>query len=1223
MKFSNRLSIKSMVACSTFERQSSHLLHKKPSRKGGMTGIWAVCLLATALVGFSGFEPAQAQTVNIHDIDMEAVKMPDDLYAYRIVSYTINGGEDLVGKVYSDKPSIPGPTIILNEGDRANVSLTNRACEDNFVNGPTSPLDALVGPLPTYSETSLVGIHVHGVHYDISDDASYARGNMATNSAASCNQTIEYVWLASPGTAGVWPYHDHTFAHNEVGGEELGLFGTLIINSQNGTANGLVSTDGTVTNVNVSEIDKEFILWMVSSEALGTSIFYGNEIDYSVTDYSGSDGWRETALWTNPNLITTEGGIYRVHVLGLGDETHAFHLHGHRWTEDIHGSALVENIIDVKEIAPLQRHTFLITASDNGGADQTSGMEGWMYHCHVLDHMKAGMGGMMMVLPGSDNLPIVGATFTLSDEPGLWIKTLDAGVADQLDNYLANTIGLPIDAKDGTGYPLSYVSDALDAAVPGAGTHFSGSEGRSLAVINPGETVNFGMKDSQTKHTITTLIYPSDAKQIGGNGNLRAAGLGHFDHQLGVRGSTLLIDTDGSPVGLETPGLYVFVCKIHPYMLGAVVVDDPTTNLYIAGDPNLPFPLLDLSDSLTILTRTGNVDPAALDFPTKVPPTHDLALTLLKTFYVITDPNNWKDYTLQSWDVALPPVLVTTNTEDIVAALAYDTPTTLAAATKLGLTASNEGTPSTILGLALDSSTPFTDADRQVPSNVGIGEVWVNTQFERTVAKNYDGTSQDKPGTITVVDANDWSVERKVALPEINMNNPHNMWSDVKNDVIYQTQWFGSDMAIIDRESGELITEVYTGQSPSHVITAPNTDKIYIAVNGEETVNEFDSTTYEMTRQISTGFRSHPHGHWASSSGQYIVTPDFIGLKSSIIDLNSNTVTSANKPLYGPIAIGFKGDESVYYTSDFLGNSMTAIDPANGQVLGHIDLLEWGLIGLPIQNPVSPDDKWMVVALTLGAKVAVIDLTNDPGEIVAVLDCDPGCHGVQWGAQDGGGYLAYVSSKFSNALIVVDPKEGHNAAVVGKVILTEEFETTLDDPVTHYAGMGGQGVLAVPNVYAGWIQNTVDVCGDTSNPCSSEIVRYLNKLNSDQKDPMVSIGPRYATVTGTVFLDVNGNGVMDPGEAGIPDWQMVAIEITNQDMPHYTTTNASGMYSLLINPSSTTLVQTTESFDGYTITTGNFYSYIDSTAGQTITFNIGLQMSEPISDDMIIPPLDN
>ena len=1070
----------------------------------------AVATIAVASLGFAWETPissespvlAEADMGDTHEIEMEAVKMPDGMYAYRMVSYTINQGQELVGKMYDGKPSIPGPTIILTEGDHASVSLTNNACGDDFVAGPPSPLDALVGPLPTYSETSLLGIHVHGVHYDITDDASYARMNMAENAAAACGGTVEYSWTASPGTAGTWPYHDHTFNVNEVGSEELGLFGTLVVNPHDGGVNGLVSETGQITEVGLDEIDKEFILWMVSTDVLGTRIFYGSEVDYSVVDYSGTMGWRETALWTNPNLFTTEGGIYRVHVLGLGEETHAFHMHGHRWTEDIHQTAVAEDIIDVKEITPLQRHTFVIKASDNDDADVTDGPEGWMYHCHFSDHMKDGMSGMMMALPGSDDLPVVGATFSLSDEPGLWIKTLDAGAADQLDNHLVDVLQLPIEAEDGTGFPLSYVSDGLEAALPGSGTHFSGSEGRSLAVISPGETVNFVMKDSQTKHTITTLIYPAAASPIGGNGNLRAAGLGHFDHQLGIRGSTLLVDTDGTPVGLDTPGLYVFVCKIHPYMLNAVIVDDPNTNIYVAGNPALRLPLLDLSTDLTNMARSGNVDPAALDFPTNVPTTHPLALSLLKTFYVITDPNNWKDYRLPTWDAAVPPVFVTTNTEEVLANLAYDTETVLFAVQALGLVNSTGQVPGTMVGLALDSSIPITDADRSPPNIRGIGEVWINTQFEQTVAKNHDGTPMDKPGTITVVDARDWSVDRKIALPYINMNNPHNMWTDTTNEVIYQTQWFGSEMAIIDMESGELIKEVFTGQSPSHVIVAPDTGKIYVAVNGEESVNEFDPDTYEMTRQISTGFRSHPHGHWMSSSGQYLVTPDFVGLKATIVDLESNTARTADKPLYAPIATGFKGDESVFYTSDFLGNSMTAIDPSDGSVLGHIDWLEEGLIGLPIQNPVSPDDRWMVVALTLGGKIGVVDLTNDPGEIVSILDCDPGCHGVQWGAKDGGGYLAYVSSKFSNALIVVNPKDGHNAAVVGKVVLTEGYETGTDDPITGYAGMGGQGVLAIPNVYHGWIQETVSECGFTPDPCSPELLDYIKRLKPEQRNPL-------------------------------------------------------------------------------------------------------------------------
>ncbi|QUC65612.1 multicopper oxidase domain-containing protein [Nitrosopumilus sp. K4] len=1081
-----------------------------------LTSVFAVDFNTTQTTSIDTQLPfeAQADEHTIHNIVMEAVAMPDGMYAYRMVSYNIDGGDDLVGTQYSGKPSIPGPTIIMTEGDEANVTLINNACDTNFVDGPSHPLG-----VPTFSETSMLGIHVHGVHYDIHDDATYSRVNMAESSGATCGDTIEYNWVAAPGTAGAWPYHDHMFSINEVGAEELGLFGTVIINPADGEVNGLVDDNtGAIQSVGVEDIEKEFVLWMVSSETLGRSIFYGNEIDYSTTDYDGESGIRETALWTNPNLVTSEGGIYRIHVLGLGDEVHAFHLHGHRWTEDIHETATSEDVIDVKEISPLQRHTFVIKASDNVAADSThDDPEGWMYHCHVTDHMKQGMSGMMTVLPEfqDDDLPVIGATFTLSDEPGLWMKTLDAGVADELDNTLAS-LGL-IDARNGTGFPLSYISDALEASPAHGGTDFSNSQGRSLAVINPGETVLFGMKDSQTKHTITTLIYPTDAERLGGNGILSAADsvletdMSHFDHQLGIRGSTLLTDKAGVPAGLDTPGLYVFVCKIHPYMFSAVIVDDPETHLQLFGNPDLDFPLLDLSDDLTVLTRTGSdigFGDAGTTFPTTIPPTHDLAKTLLTTFYVITDPNNWRDYQEPTWNVSLPPVLVTTNTEDLVAGLAYDDATTNAAAVALGLTNSTLGTPATITGLAVgvfDAPNP----EISNPSTDGIGEVWVNTQFERTVNKNHDGTPYDKPGTITVIDTDKWNIERKIALPDINLNHPHNMWTDTKNEVVYQTEWFGNEMAIIDRESGELIKEVFTGQSPSHVMTSPATDKIYIAVNGEETVNEFDPVTYEMTRQLSTGFRSHPHGHWVSSSGQYIVTPDFVGLKASILDLDSNTADNSGV-LFGPIATGMKGDESIFYTADFLGNSMTAIDPSDGSIVGGINFLdaglvaEHGLLGLPIQTPISPDDKWMVTALTLGGKVAVIDVTSTPGTIEAILPCDPGCHGVQWGAKEGGGYYAYVSSKFSNVMTIVDPEGEDGPEIAGRILLADR-DAENDDSIIGYDGFGGQGVLAIPNVYEGWIQNTVDVCdkpGKGNGPCGKEIKDYVKSLTEEQQDPL-------------------------------------------------------------------------------------------------------------------------
>ncbi|MDV6343018.1 hypothetical protein [Nitrosomonas sp. Is37] len=46
--------------------------------------------------------------------------------------------------------------------------------------------------------------------------------------------------------------------------------------------------------------------------------------------------------------------------------------------------------------------------------------------------------------------------------------------------------------------------------------------------------------------------------------------------------------------------------------------------------------------------------------------------------------------------------------------------------------------------------------------------------------------------------------------------------------------------------------------------------------------------------------------------------------------------------------------------------------------------------------------------------------------VVKMLSCDPDCHEVQYGARKGGGYCAYVSSKFSNRILVVDPDPRRN-----------------------------------------------------------------------------------------------------------------------------------------------------------------------------------------------------
>ncbi len=528
---------------------------------------------------------------------------------------------------------------------------------------------------------------------------------------------------------------------------------------------------------------------------------------------------------------------------------------------------------------------------------------------------------------------------------------------------------------------------------------------QSLAVATPGVEVRFSGR-SHTVHTMTSLIWPTDA-----------AGM-PFDTEATKSAVSLV---------LQTPGLYVFVCKIHPYALAAVVVDDPATD----G--------LDLGENVSLAHGVT------------VPTSSDLATRLLRTFFIITSKSNWQDFSSSApWHIDYPDVNVR-----ITGGAVVNLPAVLNA---------RYGNDTTLPPL-------FN------PTTQGVGEVWVNTQYELTRGK-------EKPGTATSVNTSNWRITRKVALPQINMNNPHNMWTDKNQDLIYVTQWFDTRLTVFERRTGRLVRDIDVGESPSHVMTRVDTDQVHVAINGskrDRSVVELSPRAGHIERRIDIN-RPHPHAHWMSHDGKTMVTPNIFTNDSSIYDFPTN---EANVVQTGalPIATGMMPDASKYYVANFLDGSINVINTETGAVLKTINLLAnynpiTGEIsgpvgGLPIQTPVSPNGKYMVTANTLTATITIIDTTTDT--LVKSLPCEAGCHGVQFGAKRGGGYYAYVSNKFSNTMIVVDgdPNNDGNpadAAIAGRILLVGSPLTPTDDKVIGLRGMGGQGVLPIPVVYNGWVQ---------------------------------------------------------------------------------------------------------------------------------------------------------
>jgi YVTN family beta-propeller protein len=895
------------------------------------------------MFGFGNYDviTASADDPKTHHITMAADEIPGGKFGYKMISHVIVDEDDDEKDVTNDRydeslirATIPGPALVFDEGDVVILTLENHL-ED---------------------EESCVSVHVHGVHYSIESDGTLETTNGVTDSCAPFEGDYEYTWTASKGSAGTWPYHDHTLG-GELGSEDKGLFGVLIVNEGNTKA----LIDGEIGNVKTKNIDKEFVLYMVGTK------FWGLEID-------NTNNGMQTPLWTNPRLGADLNEIVKFHVLGLGSEFHTFHVHAHKWLEP--GTT---DVIDTKTIGPLTRHTFIIQAGEGVGEGD------WMYHCHVFNHMQNGMSGIFDVGGDSEAGPSPYGnfvTFDITDEPGVWFKASNPTVPE----YESLVIVTP----DVAGDPV---------------------------------TVDFTMDDTNSVHTITSLLYPKDATNM------------PFDQPRAF-------DTSAS-VTLTDPGLYAFTCKVHPYMFGAVIVDDPGTAAFDLGNSATDYDL-----ELVV----------GLEFPSS----SDLATRLLNSVLVVTNPDNWQVYedTPVDWTVYYPDVQLETDLGPVP------------------LQGVMEARYGTFNGVELPG---FSN-----PSTAGVGEVWINTQFEETSGKT-------KPGTITAINATTWDIDHKLAFDAgENLNHPHNMWSSDDQSVIYQTQWFDNKLSVFDRETGDLLQSIEVGDAPSHVMVRPGTNEVYVALNGDDFVGKYTHDedgllTFVKNIQMQSDFdpvtSSNPHGHWMN--GTIMVTPNAFLAGSTIYDLENEVILDevATGPL--PLATGMMPDGSKYYVANLLSSTISVIETSTGNTITDINLMANyngsdpptgnGAIGfLPIQTPVSPDGRFVVTA-TLWPSITIVDTSTDT--LTASLACDAGCHGVQWGAKDGGGYYAYVASKFSNSLIVVDPDpdglgngadDGSNAVIAGRISL--EGAVTDGDTVTGLEGMGGQGTLAVPNVYNEWVQ---------------------------------------------------------------------------------------------------------------------------------------------------------
>ena len=602
---------------------------------------------------------------------------------------------------------------------------------------------------------------------------------------------------------------------------------------------------------------------------------------------------------------------------------------------------------------------------------------------------------------------------------------------------------LPMALPDqGTG-PLS--EDAADTMhlTDEPGNWFrSEATGTPLAIVSVGDRVDFKINNccTNTRHTATVLIKPE--------------------------ASTLEFDQDKSQKGtlsttFDVPGVYVLVCKVHPYMTAVVAVRDESGNIPDVTSGALPF--------------IGHLGAASLP-----------ATTVLSVVTTVAPTDADK---LAKWDI-----------------------------------------------LGVD--------DEVRPEVPGIGEIWIDTQFE-FVPGQTDSGGVEKPGTITVLDAETFTVEREIdGLGAGGMwNNPHNMWADFTLDTVYNSNWFGRWINKIDRSSGVIQDSIEVGEAPTHIITIPLPESpqkgfltIPLSADNDLVKVEDGSAGLRVDDKSATGEgHTHPHGHWLTcGTGDRAIVPNvFKGLgvagSISILDTESGDVLRefdydpadpVASALLMPLAVGecHVNEVATAYVANAVSGFVTVIDVDALELVTNIPvtLTPDGQSGLglphtlqvPIQTPVSPDERWVataVLSLTTvpttvtgsADHVAIIDTAIN--QVVAYVATPAGTHGINWGAKRGGGYYAYTTNQHANVLSVIDPDpdgddDASDAAVVGTILLANgSGGAGVSD------GTGGQGIKPLPMTHDGWIQETVDSVA--TGAASSEVAGWIALLTERQKDP--------------------------------------------------------------------------------------------------------------------------
>ena len=193
-------------------------------------------------------------------------------------------------------------------------------------------------------------MHPHGVRYTPDYDGVYLGDHTRVGGFIAPGEEFTYTWEATPDSVGVWPYHDH--GPNHTLNTFRGAFGAIVIRERGAKA---------------PDVEQVLFLHQLLPPVTGLP-----------RAFQAING--RTAAGNTPTIQTRVGQDVALHVIGMDNNFHDFHIHGHRW-KDAAGA-----FVDTPTVGPNETITARFV-EDNPGR--------WLYHCHVFSHQDGGHGRLV------------------------------------------------------------------------------------------------------------------------------------------------------------------------------------------------------------------------------------------------------------------------------------------------------------------------------------------------------------------------------------------------------------------------------------------------------------------------------------------------------------------------------------------------------------------------------------------------------------------------------------------------------------------------------------------------------------------------------------------------------------------------------------------------------------------------------------------------------------